>query len=247
MLTQKSSNDSKSKFQNKTKAKAKPKQSSLRMKLQTFPIGGIPQTRLVRLRHCQEIALNAEQNSWAQKQFWLNCPANVTGDQTPKAIGGWSTWYGMYRKATVLDVKLQFLNTPPSSPNNSSGFQPGFMGIYVSEDSSEFATTIANGIPNLFEQPRNVLCKSLPHAFNTQNKDCYLTKYCDVSDFFSVPTSSLYTAEDDYSTTDQNPDKKIYGSVYIASVADNDPTTVIGLVTIDMLIRFQDPRDIRAN
>jgi hypothetical protein len=223
-----------------------PAKLTLHRMLNTMPIGGLPQARLVRLRHCQEISIDAGSNSYAKKVFWLNCPANCTGDQTPKAVGGFSTWHNMYRKCTVLGAKIQFQFCPPTSSQGSDNFAGGFMGIYVSSSSSEIDDVLVNGVTELLEQPRNTLCKAIPHGPSTQNKDCFVTKYVDVAQFFGVTQSALITAEDDYGTTDQNPDKKIYASLYSTNIADNNPTALIGLVTIDMVIRFQEPRDVRA-
>lgn len=219
--------------------------------LRSLPVGGVSQTKLTKLVFCDLVTLDCPSNSHVFGTVLLNNPANVlNATNNPQSAGNMSTWVAIYQKWTVLGCKVTFTLTPDHSVNTAK--IPGFMGIYKSfDDGATLQNILSNGIPQVMEQPRNMVMKAIPYAFGNKSSDSSISCYVDIAKFFSIPQTGLYVNEDDFSGTGISvgataPVRKAFAQVWVGNINGNDPGALTGIMKVEYIIRWSEPKDTRA-
>lgn len=219
--------------------------------LRSLPVGGVPDTKYTKLVFASGIQLDAPSNSYTYRTVWLNNPANVLNtSQAPQSAGNMTTWNAIYGKWTVVGARVTFTVTPTGSPY--SNFIPGFLGMYKSyDDGTTLDGILQNGIPQVMEQPRNMTMKALPYGISNSQKDLTISCFVDMAKFFKVSQSSLWGNEDDYSGTGISvavtaPVRRSYVQIWVGNVGGNNPSPIDGILKVEYIVRWSEPKDTRA-
>lgn len=233
----------------KTNKKRKTYRKRRRKKNYSMPIGGFPATKTVKLRWCSAINLNPGSGSYTTLPLKINDLTQINDlltvaqNVTP---GNYSKWISMYQRYTVMGARVKVRYTPMASESLEAQVVPGYLGIYTCSDRKELDDILVDGVANLFEQPRNNLCRYLT---GSQLRDgILLTKNWSAAKFFQVSKRQLYSDQDTFSSYIEDPgttgEEQVPPSVpayiipYIAAVGGNNPGPIQLLVTIDFVVRF---------
>lgn len=219
----------------KRKSVKKPNRRSLYKIPRNLVIGGLPLRKLVRLRFCKEIQLNAGPGSYAQAQFSANgCTipdVSSPAGRFPSNFTWWMEKYDNYviRKATC---NIKYLVDTDASQS------PGVAGILLSHEANSLLS-----IPDyqtLCEQKSNVRSKQISVGSSVISaKAATATSVYDPVKFNGMGTiSSLRGRSNHYGNIGANPATERYFTTYVYSVAGNDPATYTFMITMDYWVEL---------
>jgi len=220
--------------------------------LRTLPVGGVPKVSFKKLRHCQEVTIDPTVGSYAKFDFWpsrINQLTVASGQNAvrPNNFGAVAT--GIYRKCTVVGAKITFRYFTSGTQTADFNAAGGYVGIYISNGSDVtllddiFQT---GGVTDIMEQPRTVTMKGLPNS-NTPQKDCVVSRSIDCAKFWGLDQKN-YEDDDTYAVewdpSNQSwlsPTDSIAAQLFVATIQNNNPGKISGVVTIDLVAKFSQP------
>lgn len=246
---------------NKTKKKTngkKKKTTNRKKKSKVYmPIGGFSKSTTVRLRWCRGITMDPGQNSYASYPLQINNLIQIEDQLAPASNvtpGNYSEWISRYRDWVVMGAKVTCRFVPQATEALQAAVQPAYLGIYTAKNKNELGDILANGVPNLFEQPRNNVARYT--AGSTLNDGVQVTKKFSARKFFNLKYKhQLYSndgvygsyLDDKESPADQVPPVNVaYVIPYVANVAGNNPGPMHVLIMIDFIVRFSNLLENRA-
>lgn len=216
-----------------------------------MPIGGFNKSKTVKLRWCKALTMDPGSNSYASYPLRINDILHIEHQLNASAQvppGNYSEWSSRYRDWCVVGAKLTVRFVPQATEALQQAVTPAYLGIYTGNNTSELADILTNGVANLFEQPRNNLCRYT--AASTLNDGVQVVKTFSARKFFSLQNKNqlftdVVTYGSKYDDTDPNvpakntnPIQICYMTPYLANIAGNNPGPQHVLLMIDFIVRF---------
>lgn len=218
--------------------------------LSTLPVGGVPKVKYVKLRHCSIMRLDPGSNTYATQNVNLSDPTNVFDTASnQQVVGNWSTHVMSYEKWTPVAAQVTIRVTPTVALDGYDQKIPGYVGIYIDNESNAINNILVNGLQELFEQPRNTSMKALPFAGGAFPKETTMSRTIDHARFFQVDEKDLWGNEDDFSgnvVVPTQPAKNIFANIWYSSLNGNNPSPMVYICQVDYVIRFSEPKATRA-
>lgn len=214
------------KYQKKRKTYKKRYRKKPRVPL---PLGGFTDTKIVKLRWVKPVKLDAASNSYAIQTFnAAGCTTIQTADTHQPA--NFDIWTRRYNKYCVLGSKFTAVYTPDSTTQ----INPGYVGIYLTQDTTELATMLSNGIQNAMEQKNSVKMRSLT---NLQSTSRQVSRGYSPQKLFGIPKFGIKIDDDFQGDRYDDPAVSGYFQLFVASIDGNNPGEMNFLVTIDYTIK----------
>lgn len=201
-----------------------------------LPLGGMPKSKLVKLRYAHTISMNPTIGTVAQQLFAANDihdPYRSGVGHQPSNHDRWSAFFDRYcvlgSKCTVYPVHT-----------TTSSVTPGTLMLCLSEDGTTITTAHgAGGIDNLIEQPRlKVSMKSV--GMNQSSGLGKLVKTFSAKKFFG---GSVVNKADWAGDFGASPSEGAFFEVAFASADNyNDPGSMTFRVVIDYIVLLTEPK-----
>ena len=201
-----------------------------------YPIGGFSNSKLVRLKWCEEVSLDAGSNSYAIRTFGANNAAIPYDGNNTHQPSNYDIWAKRYQRNAVLGSKI----TVKLMPSTSGGIVPAYIGLYKTNDTNELTEIFTNygGIGYMLEQKKVVNMRALGHQ-TTSGTLKPLVVTCSPSKMFGVSKATIKN-EQEYSAKDTNgPLNKTYFQLFSHSIDGNNPSKLIFMVSIEYLVLFK--------
>ncbi len=206
-------------------------------------LSGFPMKKMVRLRYCQEVQLNAGAIGFAQQLFRCNScfDPDFTGiGHQPK---GYDEWASIYDHYTVMSSTIEAVRVSTSNSNVPNAVA----GILL--DTSTTGVTSYSGLTDLLESKLvgkgwNLTGQaSAISGASTRRKE--LRKSFNSKRFFGIKNpqdGSSYSA-----SISANPAQDAYFVLWNYSIDSNDPGEQAYIVTIDYTVEFRDPKSLSGS
>lgn len=224
--------------------------SGPRRYLSTLPVGGVPKVKYVKLRHCSIMTLDPGSNSYAIQNVNLSDPTNVFDTSAnQQVVGNWSTHIQSYEKWTPVAAQVTIRVTPTLSGNQEVTSVPGYIGIFIDNESNAINNVLVNGLQELLEQPRNTSMKAMPWTTQGSPQELTMSRTVDHARFFQIDEKDLWGNEDDFSgnvMVPTQPAKNVFANIWYASLDGNNPSKIVYICQVDYIIRFSEPKVTRA-
>lgn len=224
-----------------------------------MPIGGFDKSKTVKLRWCKTITMDPASNSYASYPLRINDLNHLEhklGASLQVPPGNYSEWTSRYRDWCVVGAKLTVRFIPQTTEALQGAVQPAYLGVYQGNNPTELDNILANGVANLFEQPRNNTCRYT--AGSTLNDGVQVVKTFSARKFFGLQHKNqlftdIVTYGSKYDDTDPNlpsrntnPIKLCYMTPYVANINGNNPGPQHVLLMADFIVRFSNLYENRA-
>ena len=214
-----------------------------------MPIGGFPKSKVVKLRWCEELALDAGSNSYVIQSYIANSPSVVymTNPTTPNTHqpANYDVWAKRYDRHVVLGSKIKIQYTP----NSNGALNPAYIGCVVkggNESQTELANLLMNGSANALEQGNTVRMRSISAGTSSYNP--VMVRGFSPSKVFGQ-TKTAIKNDDQYRGITATggssaqllaslPAERAFFHVFAATIGGNNPGQLHFLVTIDYIVKF---------
>ncbi len=208
-----------------------------RRKRRTMPIGGFPNTKVVKLRYTEIKSLNPGAGLLTNNKYYANGAYDVDFTGIGHQPRGFDIWAKQYEHWVVLGSKI----TVEWTPTTSIAGVPGYFGILKSAD----ATAINNYLTTAeLAEARFSSTQKLTGFPDRKIQRVAMTyspkKFLGIKD--PMDNSDLY------GTDTSNPANTTFYTVYYGSTdGANDPDSAKFKVTVDYVIKFFEPELVDAS
>lgn len=214
--------------------KARARKALVKRMKRRSPIGGFPKSKLVRLRYCQSINLDAGTGVIAKSNFVANGMYDPWRGGTGHQPSNFDRWMGIYNHFTVIGSKI----TVQYTPSTATAVLPCHMGVVLSDNGT--LTSEVGSVENLLEQPRLARMNKVI-GIQTAQYPSKITKTFSAKKFFGKPLSSIIGDGTYRGNSSGDPTELAYYEVFVASVAGNNPGLVQLMCTIDYIAVLTEP------
>nr|AUF34968.1 putative capsid protein [uncultured virus] len=208
--------------------------------LLSFPVGGFPKSKMVRLRYCQEIFLNAPSGATDYHTFSANgmYDPDITG--TGHQPFGFDQNMAFYDHFTVLKSRC----TARYTNSNGGNATPAYFLITLSD--SPIQPSSYTSISHLLESPfAPDEVKQIGSERNYIGWNPVEERVFDAKKFFRrkdpLDDTTLQGRES------ANPTEQAYFQVIVGSIGTNDPAGMPILVTIDYWAMLTEPKLVTSS
>lgn len=218
-----------------------PKTDRITKALSRLPDNAIPQSRTVKLRYAEWIALNVPAtgltSSYEFRASDLYDP-NFTG--TGHQPMGFDQMISLYNHFTVLGSKIKVTQAMYASGTLAV---PPVVGLKLADTTG---TTSGLDISNVIEQGTKNQYMQFGYSTNQSSnwKGIRLTGVYDASKFFRRPQKVLIGDKDFSGSASSSPSENAFWSIWATGLGGNDPAEVQMLVEIEYLAVFTEPKSI---
>jgi hypothetical protein len=232
-----------SKYATKKKAKTRSRRRRKRNRRtrMSMPLGGFPNSKIVKLRYVQQSTLDAGSNGYSKQTFLANGLNYIyqpsSGSPVRNDPANFLRNMDSYETYCVLGARMKatFIT------DGTSNLQPSYCGIYLGRSSADIDNILVNGITKLFEQPRNVRFRRVFGPSQSSNGMTIAMNYSS-SKFFQT-TPSNYRDSKEYqgnASTDPSDPNAAYFQVFSHAVNGNNPGKCVVIIQIDYIVRLTD-------
>lgn len=207
-----------------------------RKRVSHIAFGGQPSSKLVKLRYCEEISLNAATGSITYNDFCANgmYDPNLTG--TGHQPLGYDQLMAYYDHYTVIGSKItaQFVSTTGTNAT------PSYLAIGLYDTTAQPANY--SSVEHMLESRRITMSPASTGAasyIKTNINEGRVVKYCSPKKFFNRSPKGDSTLKGGVTS---NPSDLAVFSVIVGSVSGNDPSAVSLLITIDYIAIVSEPK-----
>ena len=216
-------------YRRKRKRRTTRKRKTRRTKI-PMPLGGFPNSKTVKLRWVKPVKIDAGANSHSISQFRANGLSTIQLNDVHQPAN-FDIWARRYTTYCVLGSKL----TAQLTPDSLSSVVPGYVGIYLTQNDTELATLLTNGIANAMEQKNAV--KMTPISYLQANARRVQKGYSPTR-LFGIPRQGVLIDDNFQGNKDNNPAAAAYYQLFVAAIDGNNPGEMDFLVTIDYTVKF---------
>lgn len=214
----------------KKRTKRKRKKASYSIAPSRLVKGGFPKTKLVRLRYCEEVLINATAGAVQSHSFAANgmYDPNITG--TGHQPMNYDTWMGLYDHYVVLSSKIKATHVWSSSGDAPS--PTAYLAIGLTDVAGQLA---AMAPMELLENRTVKKAKYLipPSISAAPNGSVSVGMSFNASKFFGVSKSAVTANDKLQGSTTTNPTDLANFEIACAAVGGNDPAAFRFLVEIE--------------
>lgn len=202
-----------------------------------LPLAGMPKSKMVRLRYCQEITLNPTSVNPAVNDFRANDlrdPDFTGGGHQPS---GFDQMMPFYDHFTVVGSKISMKFIPTTAGN----LVPGYFGIALTDAIGRVGTL---GSSDAILESR-ICGKSykVGGSYNSQDtKSPTVYKSFSASKFFGK--KAIVGADQYRGNTATSPTEEAIFECWASSAGLNDPDAMTFLITIDYIAVLTEPKSI---
>lgn len=202
-----------------------------------LPLTGMPHSKMVKLRYCQEITLNPTSVAPAVNNFRANDmydPDFTGGGHQPSGFDQLMAWYDHF---TVVGSKISMKFIPTTAGN----LVPGYFGVALTDAIGRVGALA--GAESILESRICGRSYSVGGSYNSvDNKSPTVYKSFSARKFFS---KSAIVGEKEYKgSTAASPTEEAIFECWAASAGLNDPSALTFLITIDYIAVLSEPKSI---
>ena len=222
---------------NYKKKKPYRKVARYRRKRYSTPLGGFPNSKMVKFRYIETITLDPATNAVAPYVFRANSiydPDYSSGGHTPP---NYVTWMTLYNHWTVLGSRISM----SPCPNSTTATTQGIYGIMLSDAGNKVASQAS--INGLLEQGKVSYQRTPTGVQNAPSTSTRVVKNFSASKFFGRPKNVLINDGTYRGGTSSNPSEIAYFECFYASIAANNPGAMTFLVQIDYVAILNERSD----
>lgn len=215
----------------KPKSKRKPRR---RLMSFSMPIGGMPRTKLARLRYATQFAINPNSLQFDHYSFKLNSLYDPDNSGSGHQPYGFDNLMAYYTRFSVVSCKVTL-----NSVNNSTTISfPGYYAA-VFNTSADPTLTYLN-IDAFLEDPKASPIRQTNFQYNSMpNEPSTVVKYWKQKSWFGP---NMVANPNLQGTTGGDPSSLVYCAVVGAPIAINDPAQMNFMITLDYIALFTDPK-----
>lgn len=201
------------------------------------PLGGMPRSKMVRLRYCDIVALDPTAGGIAARVFRANSLFDPDFTGTGHQPLGFDQLMVYYNHFHVIGSKIKVDYTPSQTATVTEGYAPCLFGIILSDDGLQ--ATGSSNVNHLLEQRSNqydVKYGGTP----LNNRDQTAIKTFSHKRFFRQPIfQNQYRG-----SSAANPDENAYFELWASTINSNDPASHVFTVTIEYLAILTEPKEL---
>lgn len=218
------------------RVKRKPKRKTMVRKYKPLPLGGFTASKLVKLRYCELVTLNAGAGTIATNVFRANSLFDPNSSGAGHQPSNYDRLSAIYDRYTVIGSKCTVTLAPLVSNQN-----PGLIAVKLSEAGTDLTTIHGSGgIAAVLEQPR--ISRSYVNTATINGPTMRPLKVgFSAKKFFGVKNvvgEEPYTAD-----INANPAEMAYFEVAVISGDDStDPGAFNLYVQVDYIAKMTEPK-----
>lgn len=205
-------------------------------------LGGFPNQKTVKLRWCETNSADVLSSSYKILHYNANnCGLPVHGNTHQPS--NFDVWTRRYSRWVVIGSKI----TVKYIPSTDSKITPAYVGLYISDNKTELADILSNGVSSLFEKKHKVRCYALDgvnpstrtFSINYSPRKLHGVSKKTISN--DIHYSGTGDGNDDPSAdppVENAPGSKAYFQLWTSNISGNDPSNLLFNVQIDYIVRF---------
>lgn len=226
----------------KRKFKRRPRHRRRRLRRgRKLPPLGMPSKKLVRLRYCEEIALDPDSTAMATYTFSANGmwdPNTTGGGHQPLFFDEYMKSYDHY---TVIGSKIKVTPLCSDAHYATNGY-PGAYGVIVDDDSAFQYTNLAQIIESNQNRGNYRMYSNSLTGANTKGKNPSITRTFSAKKFFQAALT-----DSNKGTVATNPSDQAFYTIWTSSIDVNNPTRAAFMVEIEYIALLTEPKFVEQS